>query len=155
MSAMQIKNDFKSVSSIWHFVGLSILSGGFYPYYWVMRSLEVLNDKYSISEERTKTPFYLVWVGIVITFLLLPFFGQMLLNPIDSVSDTAAMLSTLSWLASIIFAFLVKGILEDVFAKNNINKELSTLWAIVFNYFYLYYVLSKLTSTDEQDNTSA
>ncbi len=148
----QIKEDFRSVRPLWKFISFALLSGGFYPIHWIMRFLEVLNDKYDVSKERTKIALYFIWASIVCIYLLTPiaenlFYDSLLFHNhawAMLFSNLTVILALLSFLFAMIFALLAKKVLEEVFEKRRIDRPLSTLWALVFNYFYFYYVLHSL-----------
>ncbi len=153
----QIQQDFRSVRSTLKFVGLAFLSGGFYPFHWIMRMLEVLNDKYDVSKETTKTSLYLIWASLVCTYLLTPLAEGLQLDSFVQddfwgfwiFTNIIYILAAFSWFFTILFSLKTKKIVQNVLIEKNIQRKMSTLWAVVFNYFYFYYVLNNLDTNNK------
>ncbi len=163
MDYKQFKEDFYVEQSIFSFIGLTIITGGVYGFYWGLRFFETANKKYGIKDEVTNIPLFYLYMAMFLFYFLLPllFFG--LAN--DAIASEAASLFgsgskvisimvivlIFATLYFLVFSAVSKWTLEMLLEKNNVPPIKNKLMlvgdrtiALIFNCFYFYFVLNQI-----------
>ncbi len=166
MNTESLREEFKAGQSFWHFLGMGVITGGFYFVYWLIRSLEVISKKYPSIEAAQKNKLQktstLLWVLAALFFLAIPVNQELMYSSIIDrefiSSGIYLMLSYVFLIAYIIVYYMAIFNFRNFFAlvlkERKQEYDIQTLWLVVFSVGYLYYALEQAVPAQNSSTSS-
>ena len=132
---------------------LSIATGGFYFYYWMVRFTLILNKHVKVSQ-----------IPLILPFLLLSFLAwgdyhyEMVNNPIQNFLSTDTkiifmierLLSVVGFIILIVWSFKAKAAVEEFLLQQGVTHKLNGFLCFLFPICYQYYVLCNIDEIKER-----
>jgi len=115
------------------FVLLTIVTLGFYVYYWGLKFVETVVGE---QERKKYVTLVLVTVGLCTFNSLLPSCD---IHVDEDIEVFSGLLSLVSYVLSVIYAIMLKKPAQEYFKAQGHEVRFETIWCILFNFFYYYY----------------
>ena len=137
MNKEEFIEDFLSQSTL-KLVGLSILTLGIYIAHFMYNQTKKINKKLDVEKQ---IPLDFLKFIVVLTYASVIFYALSIIYfEIVSISRISEVFSNVLWLASMVWAVMVRNRMNDLFEyeKDN-NMWFNLLWSILFTPFYFNY----------------
>lgn len=138
-----------SAKSTWHMLGMTVVTGGAYPFLWLMKNRELFN-KFSTAAI-SETIVYLL-AGLWVWQSAVANLGQSMVEDDASLALTLSIASISLAIALLVVFYIavtqkvVNGLSDKVLKEEKIDMRVNQFFAFIFGYFYINFKVNEINT---------